>query len=41
MGHLVAYLTSISFTIYFRCLIFDLSFFTNNDVVIIKDETSR
>ena len=26
---------------YFRCLIFDLSFFTNADVVTIKDETSK
>ena len=34
-------LTSIGFTIFFRCLIFDLSFFTNADVVTIKDETSK
>ena len=27
MGHLAPYLTSIGFTNYFRCLIFDLSFF--------------
>ena len=30
-------LTSIGFTNFFRCLIFDLSFFTNADVVTIKD----
>ena len=34
-------LTSIGFTIFFRCLIFDLSFFTNADVVTIKNETSE
>ena len=34
-------LTSISFTNFFRCLIFDLFFFTNADVVTIKDETSK
>ena len=34
-------LTSIGFTNFFRCLIFDLSFFTNADVVTIKDETSK
>ena len=34
-------LTSIGFTNFYRCLIFDLSFFTNADVVTIKDETSR
>ena len=34
-------LTSIVFTHFFRCLIFDLSFFTNADVVTIKDETSK
>ena len=28
----------IGFTNFFRCLIFDLSFFTNADVVTIKDE---
>ena len=32
--------TSIAFTNSFRCLIFDLFFFTNADVVTIKDETS-
>ena len=31
-------LTSIGFTNFFRCLIFNLSFFTNADVVGIKDE---
>ena len=34
-------LTSIGFKIFIRCLIFDLSFFTNADVVTIKDETSK
>ena len=34
-------LTSTDFTNFFRCLIFDLSFFTNADVVTIKDETSK
>ena len=34
-------LTSIGFTNFFRCLIFDLIFFTNADVVTIKDETSK
>ena len=29
------------FTIFFRCLIFDLSLFTNADVVTIKDEASK
>ena len=33
--------TSIGFTNFFRCLIFDLSFFTNADVVTVKDETSK
>ena len=32
---------SIGFTNFFRCLIFDLFFFTNADVVTIKDETSK
>ena len=36
---LILNLTSIGFTNFFRCLIFDLSFFTNADVVTIKDET--
>ena len=30
-------LTSIAFTNFFRCLIFDLFFFTNADVVRIRD----
>ena len=34
-------LTSIGFTKFFRCLIFELFFFTNADVVTIKDETSK
>ena len=34
-------LTSIGFTNFFRCLIFDLSFFTNADFVTIKDETLK
>ena len=34
-------LTSIGFTNFFRCLILDLFFFTNADVVTIKDETSK
>ena len=34
-------LTFIGFTNFFRCLIFDLFFFTNADVVTIKDETSK
>ena len=34
-------LTSIGFTNFFRCLIFDLSFFRNADVVTIKDEVSK
>ena len=34
-------LTSIGFTNCFRCLIFDPSFFTNADVVTIKDETRK
>ena len=34
-------LTSIAFTNFFRCLIFNLSFFTNGDVVTIKDETPK
>ena len=31
-------LTSIGFTIFFRCLIFELFFFTNADVVTIKEQ---
>ena len=34
-------LTSIGFTIFFRCFIFEFFFFTNADVVTIKDETSK
>ena len=34
-------LTSIDFTNFLRCLIFGLFFFTNADVVTIKDETSK
>ena len=34
-------LTSIGFMIFFQCLIFDLSFCTDADVVTIKGETSR
>ena len=34
-------LTSTGFTNFFKSLIFDLSFFTNADVVTIKDETSK
>ena len=34
-------LTSIGFTNFFRCLIFDLFFFTNADFVTIKDEASK
>ena len=34
-------LTSIAFTNSFRCLIFDLFFFTNADFVTIKDEASK
>ena len=34
-------LTSIGFTNFFRCLIYDLFFFTNADVVTIKNETSK
>ena len=41
MGHLDPYMTSIGFTNFFRCLIFDLSFFTKADVVTIKYETSK
>jgi len=33
--------TSIGFTIFFRCLIFEFFFFTNADIVTIKDETSK
>ena len=40
-GILLLNLTSVGFTNFFRCFIFDLSFFTNADVVIIKDETSK
>ena len=40
-GILLPNLTSIGFTNLFRCLIFDFSFFTNADVVTIKDETSK
>ena len=36
-----ALLTSISFTNFFRCNIFEFFFFTNADVVTIKDETSK
>ena len=32
-------LTFIGLTSFFKCLIFDLFFFTNTDVVTIKDET--
>ena len=44
LGHwdiLLLNLTSIGFTNFFRCQIFDLSFFTNADVATIKDETSK
>ena len=34
-------LISIDITIFLRCLIFELFFFTNADVVTIKDETSK
>jgi hypothetical protein len=34
-------LTSIGFTSFFRCLIFDISFFTKADVVTNKDEKSK
>ena len=34
-------LTSIGFTIFFKSLIFDFSFFTNADFEKIKDETSK
>ena len=34
-------LTSIGFTNFFRYFIFELFFFTNADVVTIKDETSK
>ena len=34
-------LTSIGSTNLFRCLIFEFFFFTNADVVTIKDETSK
>ena len=34
-------LTSIGFTNFLRCLIFEFLFFTNADVVTIKDETSK
>ena len=34
-------LTSIGFTNFFGCLIFDLSDFTNAAVITIKDETSK
>ena len=33
-------LTSIGFTNFFRCLIFEFFIFTNTDVLKIKDETS-
>ena len=34
-------LTSIALINFYRCFIFDLFFFTNADVVTIKDETSK
>ena len=40
MGHLAPQFDLHCFHNFFRCLIFDLSFFTNADVVTIKDETS-
>ena len=38
---LILNLTSITFTNFFRCLIFVLYFFTNADVLTIKDESSK
>jgi hypothetical protein len=40
-GPIKEQLTPIAFTNFFRCLIFDLFFFTNADVVTMKDETSK
>ena len=34
-------LTSIGFSNFFRCLIFEFFLFTNADIVTIKDETSK
>jgi hypothetical protein len=34
-------LTSIGFMNFFRCFIFEFFFFTNSDVVTIKDKTSK
>ena len=41
MGHLAPQFNLHCFHNFFRCLIFDLSFFTNDDVLTIKDETSK